>query len=508
MVSDKRMVRELAEAMLLAQSQSQAQAGANPIVKEALDNVMAMLAREDQGWEIFQGGNGAPVKGMELNELKVWSAKLREFAAANPLGKRGFKLQHAYVEKGGGIKYKGVPGLNGEPPADNRGRAPRVKEKILDPVNQRNFFGKNARRERHLCLYTEGIRLWIGDDKTKKLYPIPLDQITGILTDPDFPGVVWAYRRAWSQRQRDGKYKDFVKWYFVDHAKDMAVETIHWGNEEEKVDTSMTAFDMHANSFDNWPFGIPDALAAWIWADIVKNLYMDGVDVSSAMATLAFKVNAASKAAGQNAAVQFASPQSAGGTAIMGVGTDLSVLSSAGKGYDFSHIRGVIAMVATSLDVSTIALTSNTADAGSSYGSAATLDEPGRLTMMTRRDEDIALDERVLRWMDPNGEFEAYFEPYEDGTEIYRQLQAITLIWLQGVISDEVYKGMAADILGIPSLGDTPQGMLMPNNIKSLARKDIDTDGGPTGSAGAPTQGRSSGNGGDAPRDTRDDTIT
>lgn len=499
-MQEKRLVEELLGAI----STMQAGGGTNLAVQESLDNVRAMLAREDRGWQVFKGGSSDVEKGLTLADLKEWSGKLREGVVGAPRLKRAFSLRHGFIWKGG-MRYDGIS-------KETRGaKNPRVQEKIDDPFNQRTFFGKQARRRRELSLYADGIALWIGDDVTKRLTPVPLEQITGYLSDPDFPGVIWAYRREWTHRKDDGTTEPMRRWYFVDHFKDESPDsiTVKGEAEDQKVDTGMTAFDMHANSFDGWPFGVPDALAAWVWDQIARDLFMDGIDVSSAMATLAFKVNTASNAGGRNAAMQMATAQGAGGTAIMGAGTDLSVLSSAGKGYDFSSISEVVALVASALDVSSIHLTANPGDAGASYGSAAALDEPGRLTMSTRRDEHIDLDERVLRWMGAK-EAKAYFQPYDDGTEMYRNLQAVTLPWLQGVLTDDKYKELAAGVLGVPDLGTTPDGVLIPNNIASMARKDIDKDGHATGSTGSPTQGRSSGLGDadGAPRDTRDDTIS
>lgn len=499
-MQEKRAIEELVGALSTLQSGN---SGSNVVVQEALDNVRAMLAREDRGWKVFRGGRSNPDSGLDLEDLKAWSAKLREGVVGAPRLKRGFSLRHGFIWKGG-IQYNGIS-------QETRGRSAKVQEKIDLPLNQRSFFGKQARRRRELCLYADGIALWIGDDVTKRLYAVPLEQITGFMSDPDFPGVIWAYRRTWDQRDARGKIDTKTRWYFVDDFKSEEVGTIQYGagSEPEEVDRGMTAFDMHANSFEGWPLGVPDALAAWIWDQIARDLFMDGVDVSAALASLAFKVTSPTKGGAQNAAVQFASPHGAAGTAVMGAGTDLSVLSSAGKGYDFSTTREVVALVASSIDVSNIHLTANPGDAGSSYGSAASLDEPGRLTMMTRRDEHVDLDERVLRWMG-EAKAQAYFHPYEDGTQIYRSLQAVTLPWLQGVITDDKYKELVAGVLGVPDLGTTPDGVLIPNNINSLPRKDIDQDGsGGSASTAAPTQGQSTGAGDGAnARDTRDDTIS
>lgn len=482
MPQEKRLVEELLTAIGTLEA---SRGGGNEVLREALSNVQAMLAREDRGWEVFRGGTQQSDEGFSLQDLKEWSGKLREVTVGAPWIKRGFSLRSSYVWQGG-IEYDGIS-------SESRGgNNPRVKAKIDDPLNQRFFFGKEARRRREGLLYHDGIALWVGNDATKQIRPIPLEQITGTLTDPDYPGVIWAYRREWSQRQPNGQMKDITRWYFVDHFKEYAQDQITVDGKRQKVDRGSTAFDMHANSVEGWKFGAPDALAAWVWNSIARDLYMDGVDVSSAMATIAFKVNSASESAGRRAALQLATPQGAGGAAVMGAGTDLSVLASAGKGYDFSSVREVIALIATSISVSNIDLTSNPGDAGSSYGSAQTLEMPTRLAMLERREEHIGLDKRVLRWMGAP-DATPFFKPLEDGTEQYRRLQAVTLPWLQGVITDEKYKELAADVLGVPSLGVTPDGMLLPNNQASLPRKDIDTDSGGTGSTAAPSQGRGTG---------------
>src|SRR5690606_24089592 len=116
----------------------------------------------------------------------------------------------------------------------------------------------------------------------------------------------------------------------------------------------------------------------------------------------------------------------------------------------------------------------------------------------------------VLRWM--AGETAAknikvYFNSLDDGAEVYRHLPAVTLPWLQAVINDHVYKELVSDILSVPTLGPTPDGMLLPNNKDSLTRRDIDKDGATTGSTANPAQGQSSGlnDSTSAPRDARTD---
>lgn len=501
--------RRIAEEILEGLHAAKAAENSNPggaVLAETLQNVMAMLGREDEGWDLYIGSSGESERGLTLDDLKAWERKLTEFEAANAWGKRGLSLRDSYINQDE-IKYEGIR-------KGGSGKGVNVQEKIDHPLNQKSFFGRAARRRREGRLYHSGIALWIGEDSTKLLTPIPLDQITDVLTDEDDTGEIYAYRRAWSRRQADGKRKEMVRWYFVDTYKHLEQDIITVDKRREKVERGYTAFDMHANAVEGWAFGVPDALAAHIWADIAKGLYMDGVDVSEAMASIAYKATAGTAKGGQATAGGLASPQGAGSTAVVGAASDLVAMNSAKSGYSFSTIREIVALIASALDVSVIALTSNPSDAGSSYGSAMTLDEPMILSMTTRRQEHADLDLRVLRWMAGSPEaaakVKAYFPPLVNPAEMERRMKAAVLPWLQGVVSPERFQEIIAEIMGVRDLGPIPAGILIPNNEKSLARKDVDTDGQPNSTTGSATQGRGDGVGGssDKPTDTRDDILS
>jgi hypothetical protein len=502
---NRRIAEEILEGLHTAKAVETANPGGG-VLAETLQNVMAMLGREDEGWELYIGGNGRPERGLSLKDLKAWERKLTEFEAGNAWGKRGLSLRDSYINQDE-VQYEGIR-------KGGSGKGVNVQEKIDHPLNQKAFFGRAARRRREGRLYHSGIALWIGDDSTKLLTPIPLDQITDVLTDEDDTGEIYAYRRAWSRRQANGKKTEMVRWYFVDTYKHLEQDIITVDKEREKVERGYTAFDMHANSVEGWAFGIPDALAAHVWAEIAKGLYMDGVDVSEAMASIAYKATAGTAKSGQAAAGGFASPQAAASTAIVGSAGDLVAMNSAKSGYTFSTIREVVALIASALDVSVIHLTANPGDAGSSYGASQTLDLPTRLAMITRRQEHADLDKRVLRWMAGSAEaaskIKAYFPRLVDPAEQYREMQMATLPWLQGVLEPETFQEIVAKIMGRADLGTLPKGILTPNNKDSLPRKDIDRDGtGGTATTSAPMQGRGSGDGGGAggerPTDTRND---
>ncbi|MBT2484755.1 MULTISPECIES: hypothetical protein [unclassified Microbacterium] len=511
MPRENRIIEDMLNVLTAAQTTETAgAAGAQAIIKEGLDNVRAQLALDDKGWDIFRGGNARPTEGLELSDLQRWAERILESSMVGWM-KKGFSLRSTYVWQGK-IQYDDIP-------TEGRGKGTNVQELIDNPINQRAFFAPQARTRREKRLYSEGLALWVGEDSTKILHSVPLSQITDTMSDPDDESIIWAYRRAWSQRQSDGKYADQVRWYFVDTYKSEQLPTVKTDGKDEEVAEGWTAFDMHANTVEGWKFGFPDALGAWIWNNYAKQMYMDGLDVSEAMATILYAATGTSAAGAKNQQNAYATPNGAGSMASIGGGNALSAMSTAGKGYDFSSIREVIAVIASNLDVSNIALTSNPGDAGSSYGSAATLDEPTRLAVESRREEHVELDMRVLRWMAGKGDaakkIKVYFRTLADAAELYRKVQAVVLKWQQGLMTPEDAAEQIDDIFGVPGGYEIPDGVLIPNNKNSLNRRDIDADssgsggGAPSGGAQAasPTQGRSQGAGGDdgRPTDTRND---
>ena len=313
--------------------------------------------------------------------------------------------------------------------------------------------------------------------------------------------------------------------FSVDTFKQFRRPKVTFDGLKQDVDTKSLAFDMHANRPEGWLFGAPDALAAWIWANIARDLYMDGVKMSQARSTFAFKAVTATKAASDNMSSQLAQRNSPGSTFIAGV-NDLVPMSQSGSGYDFSSVRDVIAVIASALEVSNIHLTSNPGDAGSSYGSAQSLDLPTRLAMQERRDAHAELDMRILHAMGAKTAV-AYFKPFIDSADLYREMQTLALQWAAGSLSQDEYKQRSELLWGNPIPGDFPPGQMLPFNTNfpdTLSNDANGTEGDaaykpepassgtqkPPKQAASPTQGKSQKSGGttSAARDTRTDKVT
>ena len=444
---------------------------------EALGNAVMMLRQEDVGWAM--PGVGANYQGLNLSDMRKWSGEIRASLtgtrdkAPNPHMRNGLMLRHSFIWDGG-IHYADVPGSTNT--GGKKGRT-NVQDIIDRSGNKRLFFSHSARRRREHALFSDGLYVVIGDEK-KNLRPIPLHEITDTHRDPLYEDDIVAYR--WTRNEADvttgirtyKSYWVYVDWY--DGTKPPAINYQQRGEngtigsiKSEPVLENSVVFDLHANRPDGAPFGSPDAIAALVWARIIRDLIMNGVKMQDALAMFAFKATSPTKLGQQTAALELGKPTPAGSAATLGGDNDLVPLNSAGKGYDFGSIGFVVATMAASLHVSGIALSANTALAGSSYGAAKTLDLPGRMAMETRRREHIEFDERVLAWLGAP-DATAYYDNYDDATDEYRSVQAAILAWTTGTMTAQGFRDELEIIYGRKLSGEIPSGVIVPNNQKAI----------------------------------------
>lgn len=448
-------------------------------LSEALSNAVQMLRQEDVGWAL-PGENGK-FNGLNLLALHRWSNQIRaslsgtEHNAPNPHMRNGLMLRHSFIWFGG-IHYDAVPGSDKNPAKQGKANI----QKIVDDVNnQRKVFGTTARKNRESALFSDGIYLVVGNKTDKKLRPIPLHEITDTMRDPLYEDEIVAYRWTRNEAIIDGKtgfptatrlLKSY--WVYVDWYDGKMPTAINYpgGEGPEPVLKNQVIFDLHANRPDGAPFGSPDAIAALVWARIIRDLIMNGVKMQDALAMFAFKATSPTKAGAMTAALELAKPTSAGSVSTMGGDNDFTALNSAGKGYDFGSIGFIVSTMAASLHVSGIALSANTALAGSSYGAAQTLDLPGRMAMETRRAEHIEFDKRIFRWLGEDN-INIYFDTFEDASDEYRAVQALMLAWSTGTVSPEAFAAEWEIIYGRPFVGSLPDGVINPNTETEADRE-------------------------------------
>lgn len=464
-------------------------------LREELRDVEAMFAVEDRGWMPIDSISAAGYGGLSLDQLKEKSAFIRERVVGVPIIKRAVGLRTSYVFSKG-VNIPGLPEIGDE---RSRGRRSKLEKFCENPINRRNFFEPTAYEKMESAAATDGVFLLLGDNTKREVRPVPLSEITGFYSNPDFVDEIWAYRREWTHVGASGKAETKKSWIFTDTCPVPVQErpkSIGEGQDKIGVDSGKTILDIHFNTQTGWPLGVPDAIAAVVWARIYTELMQSGKTMTDALAKIAYKATTGSKAGAANIGAQLRQPGS-GKTAAIGTDQDLLPMSSAGRTYDFNGIRPVAALVATAMEVSVVHLLSDPGAAGSSYGSAANLDLPTKRAMVSRQNLWAGYFERVLRWGADHDVTVTF--PGLDDPDPYRDTQRAALVVNSGLLHPDESRAAYAKVADIELTHDTvPEGYLQPNNEESLARRDIDTDGlpHPTDQAASPDQGVANGSSG------------
>lgn len=487
----------------------------NERLSEAISNLDLYL--DGRGWTTLTGIGGYGNDGPSLNQLHLSSRHLRDLAAMTGWVKRGLNLRQGYVWDGG-IHYDLPPlvvrdaGQRGAP--TNAERAPRqLRDRINNPVNVKSFFGSQARDRREMALYCDSQPFYVGDDNDYTLTALSITEITGDFRNPDKNDEVWAYRHSWQHYPQGSTTPDEkVEWIFRNayFAKKGTRKTITYANKPEPVAATKRIFGDPVNRPDGWAYGVPDSLGGVAWVEQYRQFMVKGKEMSDAMARLWGTMKTQTQRGANNAAAQLRG-MSDEKVAVLGQNGAMSSLATAGQSYDFAKGIDLLAGFAAHINVSVVALSSNPAASGGSYGSARALDLPEQLTTTSRRQYHIDLDREVLVWMGADPEIDIWFDPIEDETERYRGDQRIALRMGTGLYSGEETKTMFARSDGKNNIQPVPTGWLLPNNEKSLPRKDIDTDasGSDPASGGnfTPTQGSGSQFTGGGSGDQRSDDI-
>lgn len=477
-------------------------------LEEALEQVNRMLAAEDRGWKLLTG-QSMPESGPALDDLKKHSAQFREMAVGGTLGKRGLRIRHSYVWP----KNPHVPGL--KEAQEKRAGRPGAKDRFFrSQVNQENVWGDLAHEKMEFALGTDGGYLLLGDNSTKELRPVPLNQIEQVMTHPDFDGEIWAYLRSWTRRENN-KDTPQQAWYYVDTYTGDIPDSVEYKGQRIPVDKTKTMIDIWANRQSGWALGVPDLTASVPWIRVYTEMVMNGKTMTEALATFVAQVRVKSQKGSDNVGVRLAQNRGAGKIATVGEGNQLDVFQSAGKTYDFNGIRPIAALVATGLEISVVHLLSDPGAAGSSYGSASNLDLPTKRAMISRQNLWASYLERVVKW-GTDEDVEVTFPRAEDA-DLYRQMQVVNLGHISGLFHEDEIRPKMAEIADLElTHASAPEGYLLPNNANSLARKDIDLEGSGSSTTQSPgsgsgDQGQSNGTGGadsSISNDERTDTLT
>ena len=469
---------------------------------EAMANLDLLM--DNRGWRELNTITDED-DGPTLDQIKMHSKQIRNLVGLNGLVKHGLKLRTGNVWAGG-IHYGNIPG-------PKQGRGVNVQERIDNPINQDAFFGSSARERRESCLYSDSQALWVGDDETFELEELPLWRITADYRNPKNPAQIWAYRRTYSGYDAKGNAEEKVEWIFTNlyASKRAKTPTITLASGVvEPVNQKLRIFGYRpVNSMTGWAYGIPDALPMIAHVRMYVEFMQSGKIMSDSLAKIAYVAKVNTQAGANSAGMRLGGDRNKGGTAVLGAANDLSALSTAGKGYDFRSGQPLAAQAAAAIEVSVVALLSDSSAAGSSYGAAQTLSKPERDSTLARRQFHKDIDREVLIWLGASDP-EIWFDSLDADDERYRRTQSVAMKWGTGLYSAEEIKQMFEEIDNREATTPVPDGVLLPNNEKSLARKDIDADGTASASTGGdftPTQGSGQAFGSGGGSDQKSDDI-
>lgn len=431
------------------------------------------LALDNVGWSPL--GQDLAGEELDLETIKDTSDTLRALNVINPLVKRGISMRVQYVW-GKGVMFKGIDENNSV---------------FQNPLNQRYMFSAEALAEAERCLSTDGNFFVIASGKisgprggrrsatslgSAKLMRVPLQQIVGIVTNPENPEDVWFYRRAWSEIRTlaNGQQKvtERIAYYPSDlYAEPKKPKTIAG----KPVVWDAVIIEHSVNKQVGWRWGVPDAMAVMFWAKAHKEFLEDMAKLVKAYSRFAFKATAPTPNSVRAVAAKVASPagrdamgnsKDIGATAVMGPGANIQAIGRTSGSVDFSAGLPLAGYVAAGLEVP---LTDLLSDSSLSNRSAAETLTASKLAAMVSRQKSWKLFfERLFRYW--GEEVEAVFDEIEN-ENLSKYVQSVVLASGKNVLSAQEVRDALLKALGIEASSKLPTeeelGLMILDQIKA-----------------------------------------
>lgn len=324
-----------------------------------------------------------------LKAVKDMASVSRALVAGNTFVKRGVNVRVGYIW-GRGVQFDKV----------NTSKA------RMDQFHSK-LFTQQAYEERERTLATDGNAFHLIsrpdiEDDLQSCVRIPLTEIVGIVTNPNDKEDIWYYKRQWTTstiRATNGLARDEDKTLYYPSSHYYQSVQKYGGRQHKRisdisVDWDHVIFHEAVNKQVGWVWGIPDVAAVAHWARTYRDYLVNNAELVEAYNRIAWQAKGQSAAGLQRAAARIrqtptrdpltGNVRNIGGTAIQGVGSDLSAAPATGSTVDFTKGLPLASAVAAGLDVPLPALTS---DPGNSNRSAAeSLDLPTTKIMTTRQE--------------------------------------------------------------------------------------------------------------------------
>ena len=405
-------------------------------LKESMADVQ--LALDNVGWNPI--GEDINMQEIPLASIKKFSEITRALGTINPLAKRGIAVRTAYIW-GNGIVLDGL----------DEGSA-----FAKSAVNKKYLLSEKAQIELEFCLATDGNFFIMADKDKQTVQRIPLHQITGTVSNPDNAEEIWFYKREWKRTITDPKTEKETSQpmaaYYPAIDYDMANGTPRLFKGKAVLWNARIA-GHSVNKQTGWKWGVPDLLPILFWAKAHKEFLENQATLVKAYSRYAFKVQANSAASAKATATKVASPattdaqgnpQAIGGTAVVGMGNNITAMGRTGGSVDFKEGLPLAGYVAAGLSVPLNELTADAGDANRS--SAETLSSSNEKVMKARQAEHKMFFESIFAYL--GMEVKVSFPKIEEEAA-YRQIQSIVSLLPLNVFSDKEMRKLICRVLDL-----------------------------------------------------------
>lgn len=449
--------------------------------KEAYsDSARALLGAEDIGWNKI--GQVGDLTQITLMEAKTVSQRLHGYMESNPLLSRGREVRASYLFSS---SYEiGTEGAETK-------ITPQQQNIIDRPKNQNAVFSMEALERLESERYSAGQVFVLYNRGTKDFQHISFQEIGDIIYNPDDSSEIWYVKREWSSVivRADGSTGQVDnKYYYPTSTYDGGESGFAQYINNVQVDDTKRMIVDRVNVQAGGNLGIPDSFAAAPWALAYSAYLSDGSKVLAALAEWAWLVKPKKRNPAERAAATVRSERGAGGTLF----TDMDVQAMpTSNAVDLNTGRPLAAQVASALGISIVLLLADPGQSGA-YGTAQTLSDPNRRTMEARRERNTMFLVHCLQLLgikDPEIKWPK-MSPGSDDEESDIVLKA----WGSGLFHDDEIRPSLAELANITLLHESPpEGFMIPNNIESLGRADVDADGSAVASDGTTSQNNGQG---------------
>jgi len=395
------------------------------------------LRAEDVGWIPLNRLDKED--GFELEALQEIAQHAELQATGNPLLKRGFTLRRDNVF-GRGVSFEGkIP--------------PRFKEILEDPDNYEVLFSEGAFERNERSAFICGNLLMCYDTEDNTFFPIAFDEVSNFASDPNQKSKVHYYERSYVKIDpvtNRPQSEPTVEWYPVlERWEKRGTKPLLTTIANHPVIGTKLIIDFKVNTVNGHVWGVPDCLPAMPYAWAHAEYIRDASKVLKALATIIWKVVAKSKANTLNAAAKIAKPKQMASTAAMTEGTDLVSMPKAGQ-VDMKDGFSILAYVASALEVSAVALSSDSGASSGSNGAEVTLDGPSANAARARQNLWTSFYKRIYRAVGVKDITVQWPKIQEE--PVYRQVQGFQIGFAYGGLHQDEYRAAVLEALDITPL--------------------------------------------------------